>query len=51
MSISHESLDLAETLLTIFTNLPNGLDDKDINVIRNMASDEGPTEVWLQHQL
>ncbi|MCR5563042.1 MAG: hypothetical protein K6F46_06705 [Desulfovibrio sp.] len=48
MSISHEGLDLAEKLLRIFSNLPNGLTDKDVNVIRQMASDEGPAEVWLQ---
>lgn len=48
MSIANERQDLAEELLNIFSNLPNGLTEDDIHVVRRMAADEGPAEVWLQ---
>ena len=48
MANAQEQKNFVESLLDVFTRLTNGLTDEDIRVVRHLAADEGPAEVWLQ---
>ncbi|MBQ9405835.1 MAG: hypothetical protein IJU37_03735 [Desulfovibrio sp.] len=48
MAIVCDRQNLAEELLDVFSNLPHGLSEEDIRIVRSLTAEESAADYWLQ---